>query len=114
MADIKIQKKKNERVVVINGELTIEYAVELKNALEQALKDGERVVLDLSKVTEMDLSGLQLLCCAHKTSVNLKKTLELTHDSPDVFKQTVRTSGYKRYAGCIKETEKSCLWIIGD
>jgi anti-anti-sigma factor len=114
MADIKVEKKGKERVLVINGELTIEYASALKNALQQSLKNGEHVILDLSKVTEMDLSSLQLLCSAHKTSVNLKKTLELTHDNTDVFKQTVRRSGYMRYSGCTKETEKICFWIIGN
>ena len=43
MADIKVEKKGKERVLVINGGLTIEYAAELKNALQQSLKDGERV-----------------------------------------------------------------------
>jgi anti-anti-sigma factor len=113
MADIKVEKKGKERAIVINGGLTIEYAAELKNALQQSLKDGERVSLDLSNVTEMDLSGLQILCSAHKTSVNLKKTLEFMQNTCEVFKETVRKSGYKRYTGCIKETEKSCLWIIG-
>jgi anti-anti-sigma factor len=114
MADIKVEKKGKERLLVINGGLTIEYAAELKDALQESLKDGARVVLDLSNVTEMDLSSLQLLCSAHKTSVNLKKTLELMEDTGEVFKETVKKAGYMRYSGCTKETEKSCLWIIGN
>ena len=39
MADIKVEKKGKERLIVINGGLTIEYAAELKNALQQSLKD---------------------------------------------------------------------------
>lgn len=114
MADITVEKKGKKQVLVINGELTIEHAVELKKALHQSLKDGERVVLDLSKVTEMDLSSLQLLCSAHKTSVNLKKTLELRHDNTGIFKEAVTRAGYTRYSGCTMETENSCLWIIGN
>jgi anti-anti-sigma regulatory factor len=114
MADIKVEKKGKERLLVINGGLTIEYAVELKEALQKSLKDGEHVSLDLSNVTEMDLSSLQLLCSAHKTSVNLNKTLELMQNTGEVFKETVMKAGYKRYSGCTKETEKSCLWMIGE
>lgn len=114
MAEIKVAKKGKEHLIVINGGLTIEYAAELKKALQQSLKDGESVALDLSNVTEMDLSGLQILCSAHKTSVNLKKTVGLTNETTEVFREAVRRSGYKRYSGCTKETEKNCLWIIGD
>ena len=114
MADIKVEKKGKERVLVINGGLTIEYAAELKDALQQSLKNARARKPGSDDVTEMDLSGLQLLCSAHKTSVNLKKTVELMQNTCEVSKETVRKSGYKRYTGCIKETEKSCLWIIGE
>jgi len=110
MADIKVEKKGKERVLVISGSLTIEHASEFREALIKSLEKASHVMLNMDGVTETDLSCLQLLCSAHRTFVNTKKSVELAEIS-DTLKQAVRDIGYKRNLGCMQETEKSCFWM---
>jgi anti-anti-sigma regulatory factor len=109
MADIKVEKKGKERLLVISGSLTIEHAAEFREALMKSLEKTSHVMLNLDAVTETDLSCLQLLCSAHRTFVNAKKSVELA-GTPDILKHAARDMGYKRDLGCMQETEKSCFW----
>jgi anti-sigma B factor antagonist len=54
----------NTRRLCPQGEMTIYTAAGQKLELMQALDNGEGIELDLSKVTEMDTAGLQLLILA--------------------------------------------------
>jgi anti-anti-sigma factor len=109
MADIKVEKKGKERVLVISGSLTIEHASEFREALIKSLEKASHVMLNMDGVTETDLSCIQLLCSAHRTFVNAKKSVELA-GTPDILKQAARDAGYKRSIGCMQETEKTCFW----
>ncbi|MBI4847891.1 MAG: STAS domain-containing protein [Nitrospirae bacterium] len=110
MADIKVEKREDNNIVVITGEMTIQNASALRDALIQSTECAEHVILDLKDVTEIDLSCLQLLCAAHRTSVNSQKSLKLKQDYPEILKKAVTEAGYSRYFGCKLETEKSCIW----
>jgi anti-anti-sigma regulatory factor len=110
MADIKIEKKGDIHLLVISSGLTIEHAAELKETLMKSLENASHVMLNMDGVTETDLSCLQLLCSAHRTFVNAKKSVELAGTS-DVLKQAALDAGYKRTFGCTQETEKTCFWM---
>lgn len=110
MADIKIEKKGDTYKLVISGGLTIEHAAGFREALMKSLGNASHVMLNMDGVTETDLSCLQLLCSAHRTFVNAKKSVELGGTS-DILKQAARDAGYKRCFGCMQETEKTCFWI---
>jgi anti-anti-sigma factor len=109
MANIKVEKKGKERVLVISGSLTIEHAAEFREALMKSLINASHMILNMDGVTETDLSCLQLLCSAHRTFVNAKKSVELGGTS-DILKQAARDAGYKRSFSCMQETEKTCFW----
>jgi anti-sigma B factor antagonist len=68
----------------IEGELTVERAVELKEALVVRLSEQARLEIDLSKVTELDTAGVQLLLLAKQTAEALGKELLLVEHSPAV------------------------------
>jgi anti-anti-sigma factor len=110
MANIKIEKKGRKNVITISGEMTIENAAALKDALIHSLKNVKHIVMDLDNITDMDLSCLQLLCSAHRTSAGAQKTLELKSGYPEVLKRAAREAGYLRNSGCTLETEDGCLW----
>jgi anti-anti-sigma factor len=110
MANIKVEKEGNKNVITVSGEMTIEHAVALKDALIQSLKNAEHLIMDLGSITDIDLSCLQLLCSTHRTSVSAQKTFELKSDYPEILKEAVREAGYPRYCGCTLETENGCLW----
>lgn len=70
--------------LAIQGELSIYRADELKHALIEPLQHGVRLVVDLSKVTELDTCGLQLLMLAKQTAQKLGAELQLVGHSPAV------------------------------
>lgn len=110
MINIKFEKQSENTALIVSGPLTIEYAVQFKDALTESLKQDADLIVDLSSITDMDLSCLQLLCSAHKTFTNAKRSIKLA-GIPDVLKQSVHNAGYKRNSGCTKEAEKTCFWV---
>jgi anti-anti-sigma factor len=54
--------------VAVAGEVDVEAAPRLRDALVEAVADGEQVVVDLSSVTFMDSAGLSALVVAHRVA----------------------------------------------
>lgn len=72
----------------IEGEMNIYQAVELKQKLLSAIVPGATLEADLSRVTEMDTAGLQLLMLAKNTARQHGGDLKLINHSRavvDVF-----------------------------
>jgi anti-sigma B factor antagonist len=72
-------------VLRLNGELTIYRAAEMKPALLEALDRAARLDIDLSDVTEIDTSGVQLLMAAKRRAQALKRELRFIGHSPAVL-----------------------------
>jgi len=70
--------------IVIEGELTIYRAAELKPVLLEAVRAQDAPALDLSAVTEFDSAGLQLLLMARQEAQRLGKPLQVAGASPAV------------------------------
>jgi len=66
-------------------EMTIYSAAELKPALLAALEQGDEVDIDLSVVSELDTSGVQLLMLLKREAVAAGKRLTLSGHSPAVL-----------------------------
>jgi ABC-type transporter Mla MlaB component len=94
----------------LEGRCTIERVNAIRHMLVEALGDHDRIVVDLEDITEVDLSCLQLLCSAHRASLDRNKQLVLHENLPDAFKKVVQIAGYVRTLGCHKDPAKSCLW----
>jgi len=103
---------KEEITLVLDSKLTIEKAGELKNKLLKTIESANNIKLDISNINEIDLSGIQLLCSAHRTCNNLNKKLSLTGKKNDIFNNTTKSAGYIFEHGCHWDENKTCLWII--
>ena len=69
----------------ITGEMTIYRAAELKELVLQALADNTGdLEIDLSGVSELDTSGVQVLMLAKKMAAQQQRALRLTAHSPAV------------------------------
>jgi anti-anti-sigma regulatory factor len=95
---------------VIGGEMTILNAGEIRNALLVAFSEGEEVCLDLGKVTEVDLAGLQLLCAAHRTAMADKKQFSISGIDNEVIECVIQDAGFLRHTGCAEDVDKTCVW----
>jgi anti-sigma B factor antagonist len=67
------------------GEMTIYHAADLKPALLAALEQSDAIEFDLSAVTELDTSGVQLLMLMKREAVDAGKALKLTGHSAAVL-----------------------------
>ncbi len=101
----------NAGVLFLEGDLTINNAGKLKSALQSALDKVATVEIKFSKVTEIDLSCLQLLCSAHRESVLSDRKLKFAPRKPSSISALITSAGLPRYRGCSAKSYKNCLWI---
>lgn len=72
----------------IHEEMTIYHAQDQKQQLISALEATDSLELDLSQVSEIDASGLQLLILVKREAIRLGKAFAIVAHSPAV-RQTI-------------------------
>lgn len=97
-------------VLLLEDELTLPYAADLRTALIKALLDSDDISIAVRNVRDIDLSSLQLLCSAQRSAVRLNKRVAFTGRLPKIFKNLVAGAGFARAAGCKLDCGKNCLW----
>lgn len=93
--------------LTLRGDVTIQQAESLKEALLESISVSQRLELDMEKIERIDLSGLQLLCSAHRTLLSTGKDIQVIGAVPDVFRQTILEAGF---IGCTNKDDKSGIW----
>lgn len=101
-------------IFTFHGQLTVENADSLK-ALLMEPAPGDRLSLDFTGVTAVDVAGLQLLCAAHRAWLNMGKHVAVPKTKvPAIFREATMNAGYVRKGGCFPDAPGLCLWIEGD
>lgn len=88
MTSPKKKRTRRAKSIRLDGELTIQRAVDLHAELREVAEMDGDVELDLSAVTRIDTAGVQLLLMAERAARAKDKTLSLAGHSPavvDVF-----------------------------
>ncbi|MBU4262377.1 MAG: STAS domain-containing protein [Proteobacteria bacterium] len=101
-------------VVSITGSMTIQYGAEIKSAFLEAMGSADTLLLDLSKVTEIDLVGLQFICSAHLTSIAGGKGFVVMKADNEVVAAAAYDAGFDRHVGCMQDRDHTCIWTGGD
>ena len=70
--------------MVVELNMTVYHALELKHSLLDALLSASALEVDLSQVREIDTSGIQLLMLAKRESLSQGKTLAIVAHSSAV------------------------------
>lgn len=110
---IEAEGRGTREVLRIAGPVTVQRAAELKAALVGALAKADQVAIDLSRVTEVDLCGLQLLCSAQRTASQSRKRLAFAGLAPDIFRRAAGEAGVCVRTGCGAEDPEKCPWKGG-
>lgn len=112
MSNLEIFGQPDHMILALRGEMGIQQAGEVREALLQALELAQWLELDLSAAREVRLPCLQLLCAAHQSARRLNKRLSLAPGCSPDFRDTVLRSGYPRQMGC-SGPGSECLWNFG-
>ncbi|AJE02931.1 STAS domain-containing protein [Geobacter pickeringii] len=100
-------------VLKLSGDMTIPWAGELRQTLLDAFDAAATVAVDVRQVASVDLSGLQLLCAAHRTSCVRGRAFRLTGERDGAFAEAVVLAGFPRHVGCARDVGKTCIWTGG-
>jgi len=83
--NINIDNKAGLTRVVLEGEMTIYAAADLKADLIPAVEGCEKMEISLAGISEIDASGLQLLALVKREAAAKSKTLEFVAHSPAIL-----------------------------
>jgi anti-anti-sigma factor len=110
---MQIQMEEGTARVILQGDLSVADAEQLRDLLLEALVVADVVKLDLEAVTSMDLATLQLMGSAHRTATNGGKKLAFSNCRNSVLAQARKSAGFILQQGCRPESKTSCLWVGG-
>jgi anti-anti-sigma factor len=105
---------RQESVVNLEGDLTIQRANEWKEFLMAQIAPGKIIQLDIRSLRSIDIAGFQLLCSAHRTAKQGGGNIRIISDAPADIAAAARTAGFARIRGCGLNSNESCLWTLGE
>lgn len=94
-------------LMTLSGDLNIQHAQSLRDALLEAVEKVSHLTLNLEQVSSADLSFTQILCATHRTLLAEGKTLAVAGNIPDAVRETVELTGFK---GCAAKNDNTGLW----
>ena len=98
----------------VAGSVTIGQAAGFKEALWEALQAASELRVDLSGVTEIDLTGLQLLCATHQSAQASGKIMSVDDGGNRAYLDVVVNAGFQRHVGCTRDSSGTCIWVGGE
>lgn len=105
---------RGKQILRVSGGAGIGDARGLQEALIQALEGATEVQVDVSGMTGIDLTGLQLLCAAHQSALLGGKSLHITDGGNATFRDMAAGAGFQRHTGCARDNSCSCIWVGGE
>jgi anti-anti-sigma regulatory factor len=109
-----MDSQNNSETIILTGELKIEAAARLRDTLLRAYEGSGDLWMDMQQVTAVDVSGLQVLCAAHRAFFEAGRQLAFHRPIPPVVKHFIEEAGFSRELGCLRNRSKTCLWIFGE
>lgn len=119
MSDLNLERqqdpaKEGKQVLKVSGGVTIRDAHGFHDALVAALEDTKELQVDLSGITGIDLTGLQLICSAHHSALREGKWLYVTDGGNMTLRDSALGAGFQRHTGCVRDNSFSCIWVGGE
>ncbi|MBU2511797.1 STAS domain-containing protein [bacterium] len=81
-------------ILVFEGNITIENAQKIKTLLLDMIEKTDVCHIEVQKITQIDLAGIQLLFSAKKYADEYKKIFKLVSDCPLHFMKVAKISGF--------------------
>lgn len=89
-----VEKRFDNRIAMLGfgGAITIYEAKKMLGLLKESFEAGDELKIDLTEVSSIDTSGIQLIWSVHKTAKKMGKKYSVTGASEAVLK-TIRRAG---------------------
>lgn len=98
--DFTFEKSGTAGYLALHGELTVQRADYVREALMTTLNNTDFLVVDFINVTCLDLFCLRLFCTANNASIKSGKHLMLTGVRPEIFKSKRNGPGLNCVLSC--------------
>ena len=89
-----IEQTVKKEIIILNGDLTIQKASDVREQLLNALRQNDHLVIDMKNIREYDLTFLQLLIALRKSVDESGKTLTVVTGNNQMFYDLLKSSGY--------------------
>lgn len=99
--------------VALAGRLAIDTAPQLLALLREQLPAAHKTKLDVSALSEVDLSGMQLICSACRTALNNGHSFNFSASLAPCVQAAIGAVGLQRHTACKHNVDKPCLWCGG-
>jgi len=110
MTNWSFDAENNAGTLLVEGDMTINYIGDLKDRLVEAFESAERVTVDVSSVTSVDVAGVQLLCACHRFSSGRDKKMCLRLGENAPFAQFLDEVGFAQDFICNHGDANECIW----
>lgn len=107
---LKMTNKKDHTLVAVTGEMTVAQASELREGLLKAFEMGKGVEFSLAGVDQVDLTGLQLICSAHRTALLKGVPFTVIGADSGAVSSAAELAGMLRHTGCVQDVNQTCVW----
>lgn len=111
MADIRRERQGDRETLTFGGELTVQHAAAVAEALRDALAKAAAVEIVIEGATRTDVTFPQAICAAHRTAAALDKAISVRGKEREPLGSLLEAAGFLRHIGCQGNTRKSCLWL---
>lgn len=99
------------RVITLEGDVRVQRAEELKTELKSAVDSYEQIFLNVSRLSDIDLSFVHLLYAARRYAKKKKRTLQLTGTFQQDVLRRLQIGGFleENVPPAAKEVDKALL-----
>jgi len=104
----RIEQSGGSNSLILEGDMIIDHAEELKSSLLDMLKNCCSLDLNMERVNKVDMFGLQVLCSAHRSAMKVDKVMRLIGQQPEALRDAIVMAGYGRTVAC--SADKTCPW----
>lgn len=108
--ECEINRADSTAELALLGDVTIEDVAVLRDALLEQYSMVDELIVNMSGVSQIDLTCLQLFCSYHLAAIKGGKTISLLNISGPTRSALV-SLGFIRHVGCRNDSNHNCLWV---
>ena len=99
--------------VALAGRLAIDTTPELLALLREQLPTASKTRLNVAALTDIDLSGMQLICSACRTAQEKGHSFNFSASLAPCVQEAISVVGLQRHTTCKHTIDQPCLWCGG-